>query len=210
VTVPLSRPYPSRLGVPVLDRVDPDIFRLSYFGECLACTFCEDSCCQYGCDVAEPERRRILGLADALEPRVGRPAAEWFEPWTEPEPDYPGGGYTRTRVAAGRCVFLNRAGRGCHLHSFALETGRDFREVKPHVCWLFPVEHCGGELRVPLEIREGSLVCLGGGPTLYRSARPDLAHLFGPDLTAELDALETRLAPARPTLSLPLAVPDRP
>jgi hypothetical protein len=211
MTLPLSRPYPSRLSAAVVDRVDPDVFRHTYFGECLACTFCHDSCCQHGCDVAEPEARRILDLADGLEPRVGRPRGEWFQPWREPEPEYPGGSYTRTRVVDGRCVFLNRHGRGCHLHAFALGRGLDVRSVKPHVCWLFPVEYADGLLRVPLEIRDGTLVCLGSGPTLYRSARPDIADLFGPDLVAELDALEARLAPpARLTTALPLTAPGAP
>ena len=109
--------------------------------------------------------------------------------------DYPGGRYTRTRVVDGSCVFLNRTGRGCLLHRFALERGIQIQTIKPMACNMFPV-HCeNGVLIPPLEIEDRTLVCHGPGPTLYRSARNDLAYYFGPDLIAELDALEAAQTP---------------
>jgi hypothetical protein len=47
----LSRPFPSRGGAPVVDRVDTDIFFRTYFMDCMKCDYCHDSCCQYGADV---------------------------------------------------------------------------------------------------------------------------------------------------------------
>src|SRR5207248_2640065 len=148
--------------------------------------------------------------AGELEPWIGRPAAEWFAGRPEPHPDYPGGGRTRTRVVDGACVFLNRRGRGCLLHAFALARGEPVAGLKPLVCSLFPVLFEGGALIVPDEIADRSLVCIGTGPSLYRSARADLEESFGPGLVAELDALEARVLADRPpvragtTTSLPV------
>jgi hypothetical protein len=204
--VPLSRPYPCRNGLPVVDRVDLRIFTRTYFAACMDCSFCYDTCCQYGATVEPRTARQVLALADEIEPYLGFPRDLWFQDWYKPNDDYPEGRYTRTRVIEGSCVFLSRHGRGCLLHRFALERGLDVRAVKPMMCNLFPVLPENGLLGLPDEIRDGSLTCLGSGPTLYRSARPDLGHYFGAELLAELDALETAaLGEAqRPTVSLPL------
>jgi Fe-S-cluster containining protein len=207
--VPLSRPYASRDGLPVVDRVDPGIFVETYHGACMDCSFCYDTCCRYGATLELSAVGKILDHADGLERLVGFPRAEWFQDWSKPNNDYPGGRFTRTRVVEGSCVFLNRHGRGCLLHRYALERGLDLHDIKPMVCIMFPVLAENGILIVPDEIRDGSLTCLGPGPTLYRSARDELLHYFGPELVAELDALEEKATgaprvPDRGLLSLPM------
>jgi Fe-S-cluster containining protein len=207
--VPLSRPYAGRHGLPVVDRLDPRIFVETYYAACMDCSYCYDSCCQYGATLGLPRIGQILAHADGLEPLVGVPRTEWFQEGSLPSNDYPSGRFTRTRVVDGSCVFLNRHGRGCLLHRYALENGLDVHDVKPMVCTMFPVLAEKGILIVPDEIRDRSLTCTGPGPTLYRSARDELLLEFGPELIAELDALEaTTIAahrvPDRALLSLPV------
>ncbi len=56
---------------------------------------------------------------------------------------YDDAGRTRTRVADGACVFLNRpgfdGGEGCALHIAALAHGEAPTEWKPSVCWQLPL-----------------------------------------------------------------------
>jgi Fe-S-cluster containining protein len=200
--VSLSRSYTCRGGAPVVSQVDTEIFTLTYFMHCMECTTCHDSCCQYGADTELPMKEAILAEADRLEPVVGVPRSEWFHDYLEDEPEYPGGKYTRTRVRNGRCVFLNRAGRGCLLHRDSLERGVDFRELKPLVCCLFPVSFSNGVFHPGLEVSDGSLACLGPGPTVYRAARNDILYYFGDEVVAELDTLEVRVTP--PPMATPV------
>jgi Fe-S-cluster containining protein len=210
MSLPLSRSYPCRFGVPALDRVDPRVFRLRYFAACMDCTYCHDTCCQYGADI-DADRVRALDRHRAeLEAYLGVPRAKWFRDdpadvgW-HAEPEYPGGRYTRTAVAplpAGRsphndeaCVFLDPHGRGCRIHRFALDRGVDVREIKPLVCMLFPLSFDQGLLKPAYEFEIDELICAGSGPTLYRAAREDVAGYFGADLVAELDALAATVEP---------------
>ena len=196
--VPLSRPYPSRAGAPVIDRVDLGIYLETFFAACFDCTFCHDWCCFYGASVDPLTVERITAHAGDLEAYLGIPRDQWFEGGFRPDAGYPGGGFLRTRVVEGACVFLNRRGRGCMLHRFALESGAPVEDVKPMVCTLFPVLWEDGVLGPAEEVRERGLVCLGPGLSLYRSARPAILHYFGPELVAELDALEGRTPGAVP------------
>src|SRR4051794_17890151 len=123
----------------VLDRVDTAIFTRRYFARCMDCSFCHDSCCQYGADVTVAERDRILANAESLKEVIKVPVEQWFEPQVHEDPDYPGGRFVRARAIDGRCAFRNPSGRGCGLHLWALQTGRDYHDIKPLVCWLFPI-----------------------------------------------------------------------
>jgi Fe-S-cluster containining protein len=169
--------------------VDPAIFRRTYFGACLGCSFCHDSCCQHGVDVSVVERDRILAHADALEPIVGVPRDRWFRDEIADDADFPGGAATRTAVVDGGCVFLRRGARGCTLHAFALDRGADYHDVKPMVSALFPVTFGAGALLCSEELADGSLVCAGAGPTAYEMARHELSYYFGAAMLVELDAL---------------------
>lgn len=186
----LPRPFPSRDGGPVITRVESRIFTDRYFTHCLQCGFCHDWCCTHGVDVELPRVEAILRHAPALEAYTGVPRDRWFEPGVERDPDFPGGGARRTRVENGRCVFLNRAGRGCRIHAFCVERGMDYHDLKSIVDCLFPVTFAGDLLCAADEVADGELVCMDQGPTLYRGARAELAYYFGDACVAALDALE--------------------
>jgi len=190
----LSRPFTSIEGVPVVTHVETDIFVRTYFMHCMKCDFCHDSCCGYGADVDATNLKRLEIHADALEAYVGVPRQEWFTGAYSEDVEYPGSRYTRTRVVKGSCVFLNRQGRGCLIHRYCMDRDLDFHELKPLVCSLFPLTFHEGQLFPSAEILDDSLQCLGAGPTLYRGAREDVRHYFGPELVAELDMLEARAA----------------
>jgi hypothetical protein len=193
----LARIHVSTFGTPKLASVDGEIFRRRYFTRCMECGFCEDACCSHGVDVDEPTVRRILRHAGALETATSVPRDDWFEPGFAPDGEHPGGKYTRTRVRDGYCVFKVRGGRGCALHAHALSEGIDYHLLKPMVSALFPLTFDEGLLHASTEALDGTLVCGGSGPTLYRGARDELEHYFGHELVRELDALE----PQPPTRS---------
>ncbi len=222
MTVPLSRPYPSRYGAPVLDRVDPKIFTLRYYTDCMGCEYCHDSCCQYGADIETPRIVALEPHVAALEPLVGVPRAKWFRDDPDDigvvaEPEYPGGEYTRTAVVPlppGRsphnteaCVFLDPVGRGCIIHRFALERNLDVHDIKPMVCLFFPLSHGDGELKPALEFEIEDLICEGAGRTLYESTRDEVIYYFGPALAEELDRLAKQsvgVLEGRTLVSLPM------
>jgi hypothetical protein len=187
---PLSQPYPSRYGAPVIDRVDTAIFFRTYFVNCMACTYCHDSCCQYGSDIDGDNVARVQAHADELERFTGVPRERWFTGEWNNDVEFPGGRQTRTAVENGSCVFRNRTARGCLLHSFALDRGLDYHEIKPMVAWLFPVTFDGGLLHPSNEIEDRSLQCIDDGPTLYKGVRGEIEWCFGTALVAELDAIE--------------------
>jgi hypothetical protein len=190
---PFSRPHACRFGAPVVDRVDPEIFVLSYFMNCMGCTYCFDSCCQYGVDVDVTNVERLRKHAKGergLEAFVGVPEERWFtEEWVD-DKEFPGGRMTRTRVEDGACVFRNRKGRGCLIHSYALERGIDYHDLKPMVSALFPLTFDYGLLHASNEILDKSLQCYGDGPSLYRGVRDEVRYYFGEALVGELDAFE--------------------
>ncbi len=99
----------------------------------------------------------------------------------------------RTRVAGGTCVFLNRESRGCLIHSFAIEQGIDYHELKPMVDCLFPISFYEDVLCPADEVCEDSLICLGPGPTLYEGLRGELSYYFGGEFVRALDAVAKRL-----------------
>src|SRR5262249_49743575 len=156
---------------PVVDRVDTSIFVWRYFVDCLACSYCHDSCCQYGVDVDVENVARLGARAEDLAAFTGVARERWFTgEWTG-DAEFPGGRSTRTRVAGGACVFRNRAGRGSLIHSYAVARGVDYHELKPMVSVLFPITFDGGLLHPSTEIVDRSLRCWGDGPTLYRGVR---------------------------------------
>ena len=95
--IKLSKSYPSRYGVPSISRVDPRIFRFTYFTDCLKCDFCNDSCCQHGVDVDRLHYDNIMRHAGAIEKYTGVSRDRWFDGKFEEDPEVPGGATTRTR-----------------------------------------------------------------------------------------------------------------
>lgn len=194
MVIKLSRAFASIHQVPVVDRVHSEIFSLRYFQPCLSCSFCHDQCCSYGVDVELPVYEKILELG----PKLGLGTKETLEgmftgEWTK-DPEFPGGRMTRTRTQGGRCVFLNRTGRGCSLHSSALAHGLDYHQLKPMVSSLFPLTFNEGLLHASDEMIEKSLICAGEGESLYQGGRGELLYFFGEDLVYELDTLSRQQA----------------
>ena len=186
----LSRSYACRWGVPVVDRVDTAIFVRTYFVRCMQCNYCHDSCCAYGVDIDAENVARIEARADDIARFTGIPAARfWTGDWTV-DAEVPGGKATRTAVTDGACVFRNRKGRGCTLHSYAIERGIDYHLLKPMVSSLFPVTWDEGLLHPSTEIVDRTLQCIDDGPTLYTGVREEIDWYFGRPLVAELDAME--------------------
>lgn len=191
-TVRLSRDYPCKGGGPVLREVEQRIFSLRYFQFCMACSYCHDVCCSYGVDVDLQNVERIKALPADFKALVGVPETEWFTAGVTRDAEFPGGAHVRTAVVDGACVFRNRKGRGCLIHSYALEQGLDYHDTKPLVSTLFPVTFEYGVLAASNELIDGSLRCFNDGPTLYEGSRGELLYYFGAALVQELDALAPR------------------
>jgi Fe-S-cluster containining protein len=185
---------------PVLHHVDSEIFTLRYFARCMGCSFCHDSCCQYGCDVNIGERDAILKAADALAPYISYPPSRWFGSTVHEDAEYPTGKYVRANSIDGACVFLNRSSRGCGIHRYALENKVDYHHIKPMVCWLFPVCWDKGVMRPNTDVKD-DLACFGNGPTLFEASRDEIAHVFGKALVDELDALAQQIRSGHLALS---------
>lgn len=222
--IPLARAYSSIDGMPIIDRVDPRIFTLTYFGNnCMDCNFCHDSCCQWGADIEMLRVEAIRQHADALEAYTGWGQDYWFRDNPEDigiqdEPEYPGGQYTRTQIVelpSGRssynstgCVFIDPDNRGCMLHSFALNNAIEVHSIKPMVCMLFPVSFDERTVIPAYELEyDDELACVNHGTTLYNGARSDIAYYFGVECVAELDALAAihAIVPTSPGIPLPIA-----
>jgi len=194
VILQLSNAYPARSGVPVISAIDKAIFHTKYFTHCQQCTFCHDWCCSFGVELDLENIRRIQAEADGLEKLVGIPRSDWFDNEVEEDAEYEGGKYTGTKVVNDACVFLNRSNRGCLFHSYSLQKGLNYHDLKPIVCCIFPLTFSEGVLLPADEVEDQSLVCLGSGPTLYRALRDELTYYFGAEFVKELDVLESKLS----------------
>jgi hypothetical protein len=190
--VRLARAYTCVQGAPVIHSVDTAIFALTYFARCMACGFCNDQCCSYGVDIDEDNVARLNALGDDFAARMPVPRADWFTDVVVADPEFPSGGYRRTRESGGQCVFRNPVGRGCAIHGYAMEKGIDYHTLKPMVSTLFPATFNYGVLEASSEVRDKSLACAGAGPSVYEGARDELKYYFGDAFVAELDALASK------------------
>jgi len=188
--IALSHSYKSAMGGPVLSAVDPAIFTLRYFTNCMACGFCKDACCDHGVDIDLGNAERLKALPRDFHDRIGVAAKDWFTDQVISDREFPGGEHVRTRLRDGVCVFRNAHARGCTIHAYCLEKGLDYHRFKPMVSVLFPVTFEGGVLTASGEAADGSLICGGSGPSLYDGARDELSYYFGEGLIAELDQLK--------------------
>lgn len=187
--IALSREFPSLFGEPAITAVDPAIFTLRYFADCLGCAFCGDRCCEHGVDIdwANMEALRMLGPDFAA--FIGVPPQEWFTPGLTHDAEFPSGAYARTEVRDGKCVFAQKSGRGCRIHAYCARAGLDYHLYKPLVSILFPLTFERGALVPAAEMADGTLVCGGDGPTLYEAGRGELLYYFGEAFVSELDSL---------------------
>jgi hypothetical protein len=187
--VALEREHPSIFGAPVLRTVDTQIFALRYFTHCMSCGFCGDQCCSYGVDIDAANADTLLAMGEGFEAFIGVPKSEWFTDEVVEDAEFPSARHRRTRVRGSHCVFHKQGGRGCLIHAWCLENGLDYHLYKPMVSILFPVTFEHGCLVASGEAVDRSLICAGGGPTLYEGVRGELAYYFGEALVAELDAM---------------------
>ena len=186
--IALRRDY--TYGVVTLSAVDRLIFTKRYFTHCMACNFCHDGCCDYGVDIDLPNVRRIQAVQAELAPHLRPSEGSRFLDETWYDEQYAGSEYTRTAVSGGKCAFINREGRGCGLHAYALAQGTDYHEIKPLLCVLFPLTYEQEMLYLSAEVEDDSLVCLGPGGSAYRGIRAELEYYFGAELVEELDGIE--------------------
>lgn len=154
-----------------------------------------DVCCQYGVDVDLGERDAILARRDEIAALMheSAAAAPWFDDEEYSDPDFPSGGYVRTETHGRGCIFLAHEQRGCAIHRAALEYGWDYRDVKPHVCRLFPLSY---EVdAIVLSDDYGAYSCMHdeNAPSVYRAGREALGDIFGQDLVHALDQAEARV-----------------
>jgi hypothetical protein len=193
MVIKLNKSYPSRDSLPVIHSVDTEIFSRTYFMHCMQCTFCNDHCCSYGADIDMINVNRILKHKDGLEKFTGVNAEKWFYPkkrkWDH---EYPGNEYTRTTKRNKFCIFHDPKGKGCMLHSYSLNKGIDYHDLKPFFCSMFPVTFYEGILCIPEEIEDKTLACLGIGPSLYQGAREEIRYYFGDGIIDELDEISTK------------------
>ncbi len=209
----------ARVSHPVLNEVDPDIFRFQFAEDCMthACRIeaeaedatdgaCQqnDACCRYGCDVDLFERDRILARAPAIA-KVLRPelrdTARWFDESQPEESESASGTVIRTGKQdptreAGKCVFLGHDQRGCALHRAALENDFAPEEIKPAVCRLYPLSYGEGQLALADDFNWYSCAH-HEGPSVYRVMRETLRDLYGDDAIAALDVVERKTLRAR-------------
>jgi hypothetical protein len=194
--IKLKNEYPCKLGSPTIHSVDTAIFKHRYFTKCLSCQYCGHSCCNWGVDVDFEAYERIKGERARLEPYMGSSFESWFSHEWEANADYPGGKATRTSVVDGTCVFQNKDNGLCKLHAFALDHELDYHFIKPLIASLFPLTFGDGTMVVAEEIEEGSLACLGAGPSCYEGVRDEVLFFWGEGLVAELDELAKLHGPA--------------
>ncbi len=190
--VPLPRKFVSRHGTPAIDRLDTEIFEYRYFTHCMECSFCHDKCCSWGADVDVENVARLRAVAADFTKYSGIPEARWFADDFSTDAEFPGGRFTRPRIADGACVFRNRTARGCGIHTYCLDRKIDYHDLKPMICTIFPLTFDGGLLHAMTEIKEKSLICQGEGPTIYRGVRDEIEYYFGGDCVRAIDALEAR------------------
>ena len=198
--ITLSRRYLSTLAQPHtgpwVERVEPQIFSLRYFTECMSCTYCHDACCKHDGATVDLDVENVTSLRQhtaALYKLNGIDPDLWFSDEAESDHDFPSARslsvYSNELDDA--CVFLDRKGRGCLIHRHCLESGLDYHDLKPLYCWLFPLEVKSGLLCRSFhpKVRERSLPCLDSGPSFYQGVRGELLHAFPKELIDELDAI---------------------
>jgi Fe-S-cluster containining protein len=204
-----------RIHHPVVRLVDPDIFRFSFAQDCMghACAVepdaedCErpgvqlDACCRYGCDVDLHECDGIRGkahlIAPLLRPELRDPAL-WFNESEPEESESASGWVVRTGKQdpdkeAGLCIFLGHDKRGCAIHRAAIEHAFPPESIKPAVCRLYPISYGEGELGLADDFNWYNCAHHEGGPSVYRVMRDEIGLQYGPELVAELDALEQKV-----------------
>jgi Fe-S-cluster containining protein len=163
--------------------IDKNIFTARYFTHCMQFG-CEDICCSYGCPLDLSEVDRLTPYQHEIERRTNHEAAMWFQNEVEANSDYPSGYVKNTMVYNGRCVFHAPTARGCLLHIMALEKGLDPHQLKPMVCFLFPLTWDGSYLHVADFLEE--LPCQHKGELILDSIIDEIRYYLGEDTASEI------------------------
>jgi hypothetical protein len=195
--IKLSKSYPSRYGLPVVDGIDTDIFSTRYPSAGCMGMDCNDICCSGGAIMDIVAFNKLKEFREYEEFKN----IAWESISFEKEQYYPGGLGCYTPIVDGMCVFKNRASRGCGIHSFCFEKGIEVRELKFFACCIFPVEVNRVQdkshiLTVGYELRhEGfDFDCkFTGDSTVYECARDDICYYFGKELIDVIDGLKKQL-----------------
>lgn len=191
--VDLGCDFVSILGGVKVRYIDVNIFKYLYYRNCMCCAHCNDECCSYGVDIDLENIERLLEYREQLSLFSGVPVSEWFVGDVVYDEEFAGGGYRRTGVVNGRCVFVSRDGRGCSIHAFCVALGIDFHYLKPVVSCLFPLTFDGMLLHPSDEVEDAELVCLDPCGSLYEGVRGDLRFYFGDDFIDVLDKLQVKM-----------------
>jgi Fe-S-cluster containining protein len=188
----MSKSYKSINGLPIISKIDTGIFTNKYLINCMN-SDCNDKCCSYGVDVSGYEIKQIMNYKELLEDYLRISSDDWFSDIIFKDNEYPSGYYRRTKTINGRCVFLNIKGKGCRLHSFAIENGIDYHKIKPMISCLFPITFDNGVLQPSHEIYDKELYCMNAGLPLYDGVKEDIKYYFGLDMFKELDEMSNNL-----------------
>jgi len=190
--VNLTRYFVGALGGMVIRRVDSRIFTFKYPSQCLKCSTCNDVCCSYGADIDVENISRLARYQSQLEEYLQIPYTDWFQGPIISDHEYPGGGYRRTNVQDGHCIFRNKNSRGCSIHSFCLQYSIDVHMLKPIISCLFPITWDKQTLLPVTEILDNKLHCQNSGVSLYTGIRTDLLFYYGSEFINVLDEMQSK------------------
>jgi hypothetical protein len=187
-------PIKSKTATLTIRNIDDNVFTAHYHSCCLECD-CKDLCCGYGCPMDIVEVERIMAFRKELEKSLGRDASQWFMEQTEANTDYPSGDVKRTMIYDGYCVFHDRFSRGCSLQRLALEKGIDPHQLKPMVCFFFPLTWDGDYLHVATFLDE--LPCQSQGGLILDLVGDDIKYYLGEEFATEIDSLKNQYVTRR-------------
>ena len=172
-------------------KVGEDIFTTRYAKGC-SMSNCHGICCADGVDVDIAERDRIIEHADMIRQYMDetqdRDTANWFQE-PKPDPDFPSGQCTTTRLKSNGCNFLNKHGQ-CVVHMAEAKAPPGFGYLKPFFCRAFPVCILNSTLSVDDEQCPDERACCGpvkNGPlSILDTCAFELEYMLGADGLAEL------------------------
>ncbi len=184
----LTKEYICKGGKPILSEVDTDIFSIKYFHSCMNCDFCKDDCCKEGVICDKNDVKNILKNEYYIKEKIQIDAKSFFKEVFKDD-DFPSGKATYIPKRGNACIFINKKGRGCLLHSILLSKHIDYHLLKPILCCLFPVSFDKGLLCPAPEFNKKEFACLKGDKSLYDGSRDEVKYYFGEGLVRELDKL---------------------
>jgi Fe-S-cluster containining protein len=179
----LKNNYSSIYNLPIINKINTNIFNIKYNSNCLTCDFCDDYCCSHGVDIDIENVKRILKFKTELE---NISSTDWFFDNYNIDDEFPGKLFTRIKTKNNKCVFYNFKERGCLIHKFCLENNIDVYYLKPITCSLFPISFNNGELSSMID---ESYICANDNISLFDNLKLELKYYFGKEFVNELEAI---------------------